>query len=870
MAQPLLYSSESFQVYSDRVVQGKNEAKAFSDKHLVSNYQSPVNLNKPAELVFKFGINGADNEMPPGMDHQFSVALVNGKAETPMIEFGKKLLAINNETAYMPPNAPVRFRLDFRKPLQEMKDKGFFECYNGTKIYQSDFKGVFIAGASSPLSWDFDNLGSRQHLKLQDPDGDGIYEIELVFNVHSEDRATASEWKPLHNLDAFPRYHSPFVLTDALYNLAIDEMIGAIEPDNTFRTGKEWAGVWTRDISYSIILSMAILQPEVAKISLRKKVKNKTIIQDTGTGGAWPVSTDRMIWATAAYEIYLVTGEKDWLAYAFEVVKNSLETDLKVAIDPSTGLVMGESSFLDWREQTYPRWMQPADIFESVCLGTNAVHFQAHQVLAAMATELGNKKLATDHEKVAKKIKEGINQHLWNPATGYYGQFLYGRSHKIRSPKSEALGEALCILFGIADEKRTKEVITKTPVNEFGIPCISPQIPGIPPYHNQAVWPFVQSYWALAAAKANHEASLMHSFASIYRPAALFLTNKENFVLSSGDFAGTQVNSSNMLWSLSGSIALVYKVLFGLQYQTDGLHFSPMVPQAMAGTRKLENLKYRNSTLDIELVGSGNKIASFFVDGVPQNQHFLSSTLTGNHKVVILLEPTPQDWPQYHWQMEVTSPETPKLSKNSKFILWNPIPQAKGYRILKDGISLGEVAETQFKVDSNTLADFQVIALSANGVESFASEPIPWRMSPQVVKPKGNLAASSISSEGALHAKPTEISTQKNKVVTFSFSVEKEGIYGISFRYANGNGPTNTDNKCALRNLFKGKTRLGTIVFPQRGNGEWSNWGWSNQISIHLKKGICELTLRFDPENENMNGTVNQALIDYMEVLQIH
>jgi len=48
-------------------------------------------------------------------------------------------------------------------------------------------------------------------------------------------------------------------------------MIRAVEPDSTFRTGKEWSGVWTRDISYSIILSMAYLQPQVAKYSLLKK-----------------------------------------------------------------------------------------------------------------------------------------------------------------------------------------------------------------------------------------------------------------------------------------------------------------------------------------------------------------------------------------------------------------------------------------------------------------------------------------------------------------------------------------------------------------------------------------------------------------------
>ena len=52
-----------------------------------------------------------------------------------------------------------------------------------------------------------------------------------------------------------------------------------------------------------------------------------------------------------------------------------MEDDTENVYDPVTGLVKGESSFLDWREQTYPKWMQPADIYESENLGTNAVHY---------------------------------------------------------------------------------------------------------------------------------------------------------------------------------------------------------------------------------------------------------------------------------------------------------------------------------------------------------------------------------------------------------------------------------------------------------------------------------------------------------------
>jgi hypothetical protein len=62
-------------------------------------------------------------------------------------------------------------------------------------------------------------------------------------------------------------------------------------------------------VSYSILLAFAYHQPDVAKISLMRKVKRGRIIQDTVPGGAWPVSSDRTIWANAALEIYKVTGD---------------------------------------------------------------------------------------------------------------------------------------------------------------------------------------------------------------------------------------------------------------------------------------------------------------------------------------------------------------------------------------------------------------------------------------------------------------------------------------------------------------------------------------------------------------------------------
>ncbi|GAB3811761.1 hypothetical protein GCM10028895_02180 [Pontibacter rugosus] len=632
-----IWQSEAYTIYPDSVVQGAHVARVISRTELTSNYQSPANQFQSPGITFKFAINGRDNEMKSGVDHYFNC--IGGNCQTPVITFGQQFKDTAEVPAdtYLSQNAAMTVRLDMRPVLQAFEKQGFYTSPTGDKIFKEDFKGVYIAGNTDPLSWDFDNLGGNKSLELTDPDGDGVYEITLNLNASREEKLTAQQWKMSRDVAAFPQYNSDYPIADAMYNLALEEMINAVEPDSTLRTGKEWAGVWTRDISYSIILSMAQLQPQVSKYSLMRKVKDGRIVQDTGTGGAYPVSTDRMIWAVAAWEVYKATGDEQWLSDTYQIIKKSLEEDYKNAHNLETGLVRGESSFLDWREQTYPRWMQPADIYASENLGTNAVHYQANRVAAQMAELLNDKSAATKFKEVAARIKQSINEHLWQQEKGYYGQYLYGRNYKILSPRAEALGEALTVIFGVADEERSKAIAANTPVTDFGTPNIYPQIPGIPPYHNNGIWPFVQSYWSLAVAKAGNEKALMESISAIYRPEALFLTNKENFVAANGDYAGTQVNSSNMLWSLSGSLSMVYKVLFGMDFQVDKLLLNPLVPKAFAGNHKLTNYTYRKAVLNIEMSGHGNQINSITMDGKPMEKPEIPAGLTGTHSINIEL-----------------------------------------------------------------------------------------------------------------------------------------------------------------------------------------------------------------------------------------
>jgi hypothetical protein len=694
---------------------------------------------------------------------------------------------------------------------------------------------------------------------------------ELISNYRNPegDYSKTLNWKLSKDVSEHPRYESAFPLLEALYHMSLEEMEENMEPDNTFRTGAEWVGVWTRDISYSIMLSLAVVHPEICKTSLRRKVKNKRIVQDTGTGGAYPVSTDRVVWGVAAWEIYLVTGDRDWLEEAYEILKLSIEDDLRNVFNSENGLYKGESSFLDWREQSYPQWMQPADIYESECLGTNAVHYQALHVLATMASILEDEPASVKFAQKAQKLKAAINQHLWMAEKNYYGQYLYGRTYKILSPRTDALGEALCVLFGIAEHP--DKVVAATPVNVFGIPAIYPQIPDVPSYHNNGVWPFVQAFWTMAAAKVKNEKAVLESISALVRAAALFLTNKENFEADTGDDEGTVFNSDRQLWSVAGALGMYYKVLFGIELNPDKVAFHPVVPEGLQGTHRLSNFKWRDVVLDIEVTGFGSKIKEFLLDGKPVEHAQIPEELKGHHHVKMILDSVEGADAQINKAQDYFSPPAPKVSYSEELLRWDGNEKAVYYKILRNGKVIDRIETNEFAVSDKNYAQYQVIALDNQGVESFASEPLSTSIdsTQKIVEADAQLPRADHPFEGYSGRGFIETNTKKNTSIRFDVEVEEKGLYVLDFRYSNGNGPVNTDNKCAIRTLRKDDQIVGTMVFPQRGTNEWSNWGFSNSVKIWLDEGLHVFNLNLEKENENMNGEINECMIDGMRVVRV-
>lgn len=129
------------------------------------------------------------------------------------------------------------------------------------------------------------------------------------------------------------------------------------------------------------------------------------------------------------------------------------------------------------------------------------------------------------------------------------------------------------------------------------------------------MWPFLEGYYAQAAAAVENESALALAFACMVRAALLCGTNKENVLLETGLDEGLLLSSDSQLWSIAGMLGSFYKGLFGIRLQPDSMEFRPCVPESFEGVHELAGLEYRGMTVDVRLRGHGRRIARCLVNG---------------------------------------------------------------------------------------------------------------------------------------------------------------------------------------------------------------------------------------------------------------
>ena len=859
------YRSEAFEVTTDAVRQGRFEARALGRDTIVSTYPRAAR-----EVHFKFALNGRDSEFPPGIEHTINLRPRGGRIVTALYAFAvpPRPLLPRPEDANEGEDgdASVTIRLDLRAVRTAIARQGWYKPPLGDTI--RSIGRVTAIGDTDPLVWDINAVGEGAPHDLTDPDGSGIYEATLAFRteyLRPLDDSGRAIWARTADLSRFPELVSPEPLLDATYRLSLEELTQLVREDGALSAGAKWPGVWTRDISLSALLSLAIVAPDAVKVSLMRKVDSRgRIIQDTGTGGSWPVSTDRMTWALAAWEVYAVTGDQAWLRESYAIIKRSAEADAHAALDPATGLFKGESSFEDWREQSYPRWMQPADIGASFALGTNAVHFGAYRVLADMgrALDAPGEEVA-QWEARAKGVADGIGSGFWIPELQRHAQFIYGRVSLSQSPRYEALGEALLLITGGAAADSAAAISGFAPRVAFGVPTFWPFIADVPFYHNATIWPFVTSYATWAAARAGNGAGVEHGLAAVTRGTALFLTNKENLVAETGHFEGTALNSDRQLWSVAGTLAMQYRVLFGLRFLADSLSIEPFVPAAYAGERELRGLSYRRATLNIKLLGAGDCVRRTTVDGVEVSTPAIPGTIEGTHDVALELESCGEPVVPIRFVDARFAPATPtaRLTTSNRILAlaWGAVPGARRYVIHRNAQPVDTVRVRRYPVTAGfTLDEWQVEALDSLDTGSFLSEPVRVVMA-------GIERSVRLPSESVELGRPGAEEARNEWVLP----IARDGRYAIDMLYSNGNGPINTEDKVAVRTVLVDGKPIGVVVMPQRGTGNWTEQGWTAPFILRLHTGQHRIALVWDTRDENMNGTINDARIHRIRISRL-
>lgn len=662
-----------------------------------------------------------------------------------------------------------------------------------------------------------------------------------------------NKWKLKRSLFHYPAYQSNHEILNALYNLSLEEIDRKILNDSIF--SKE--NISSTTLGYSGMLSLAILHPKACQNSLMQRVKNDRIIQDPGTGGSWPISSDRLIWATAAWDTYKATGDTDWLRRTYFIIKNSLDDDINLIWDYHSHLFKGEASFLNRQEQSYPKWMSPTDIYETYSLSNQVVHYKALQILIEMGNLL-NKDTQKYHH-ISEALKKSINSKFKIEGKKHLGQFRYN-NYNLVSQHSDALGESLANIWNIREN-----TIENIPIHQFGVACFHPQIPNIANYHNNSIWPFIQAIWNWAAAENQNTKAVLWGLASSIRSTALFLTNKRSFLIDKGDFQHTENDSNSNLLSASASISNFLHVLMGINLTTEELEFNPVIPREFKGKQVLSNLKYNKAILHIEILGFGNKISSFTFDGTPYKRAVVPKNIEGHHKIVIKMNNEIPVAEKINVIEHSYSPETPILSYTNDQLEWNKINNATHYKVYQNGELLLETKDNYMvEVNFSQPVEFCVQAVDSSNQHSFLSKPILLYES----KYEKFLEAEAFQS----NRKSSFVVLKKTDKEPYYFQVKapRDGSYKLSFLYANGNGDIKTGDKCASRSLWQNSGYIGSIVFPQRGKGKWNDYGYSNSFYADLKKGYNFFKISFEEFNNNMNGERNDVRLDKIRLLRLN
>lgn len=700
---------------------------------------------------------------------------------------------------------------------------------------------------------------------------------EIVSDYHGKGRS----WKLQQDISAYPKFTAAAnPMLAGLYQMAMEEMILDTRSDSTFCAGKLWPDTWTRDAVYSIYFAFSWINPKISLNTLRKQTLKDPAeaLQDTGTGGSWPMSTDRVVWAIAAWEYYLTTGDKNWLEEAYKSLRYTAEKDIHVAFDDSIGLFKGEACSMDWRTHTYPNWFSNENIGESFSTGTNALHYFSYSFLEKAGTILNDDK--TNIEKwvhYKNTIRTSLNKYCWNNEKGLYTAYLYPAFMQYTpSDRVDIMSNGLCALLGVTSPEQADQILEHYPMYPYGGAVLYPSIPDDFAYHNKGIWAVWQTPLMFMAGKRQHMDVATHLMRSLIRQGALFLTHKENMTYDTGFDENTALNSDRQLWSVAAYASMIYRMLFGMEYTEKGIRFHPTVPSELVkGAISLENFKYRNAVLSIRVNGTGEHVKAITVNGKPESiDYLLPVTASGSYTIEILMDD--QKVSEKKWTLvnpgpgKDWSPVEPVLKQSNDQLSWTTV---EGQDFYIKGPGINEKYVSPFHLEGKPAGYYSLYATNKQGFQSDLSNPILNSSFQQRIEAESTgralQTATGFSGTGYVEDLSGKPANQE-----FELNIPEDGNYAIRLRGSNGRGPH--DTYCYIRSVELDGKDAGTFILDASGN--WNQWTYSNQLYFpHLAKGKHRVRILFNPEKKgydnNMSfakkaGYRNDAYIDCLDVIR--
>lgn len=469
----------------------------------------------------------------------------------------------------------------------------------------------------------------------------------------------------------FPEMRTSNAAINRAYRIALGDLLGNVrlfqdglleKPEPVLLAGLDYDTPWTRDASINVWNGIGLCWRAVARNTLLAVLEQRE--EKVYIGGQY---WDAMIWAIGAWTFYLHTGERDFLALAFEAVKNSLVHFEREEFDKQVGLFRGPAVYgdgvaaypdryspggtsfiLDWVRANEKKKAPRGVGMPMLSLSTNCVYAEAYRIAGRMARERGDESYPV-YEERANQLATRIRERFWNPVSG---TFNYLFDAEAVCAHQEGLGHAFALLFQIASDEQSASVLAKQHITNFGIPCVWPtfsRYAALGGYgrHSGTVWPFISGFWGEAALSQGRADLFAREFSTLTENINRSGQCAEIYHPDTGEvYGGLQesgtgprgmdwTSCTRQSWTASAYLRLILSGLFGMQFSAAGIRFSPYLPNGM-DRGEFSGLRYRDCDIHITVAGRGRRIVAFQRNGL-MTESFLPADARGEQMIRIQL-----------------------------------------------------------------------------------------------------------------------------------------------------------------------------------------------------------------------------------------